>query len=152
MEDAMDASWRWSNVPVPEPHVAGFVVGVVLHLIAPRKAVADRRFALSAGTGLVGVGLGVIGWSVRTVGDTDVDRPVAVVRSGPYARSRNPMCLGWTVLSAGVALIVNSLWLFVVLPLVVGVTHLVVRREERSLERTFGDEYRSYRRAVRRYL
>jgi protein-S-isoprenylcysteine O-methyltransferase Ste14 len=32
------------------------------------------------------------------------------------------------------------------------VTHVVVLREERSLECRFGDAYRSYKTSVRRYL
>jgi protein-S-isoprenylcysteine O-methyltransferase Ste14 len=35
---------------------------------------------------------------------------------------------------------------------VLAVTHIVIVREERSLERRFGAAYRSYKRSVRRYL
>jgi protein-S-isoprenylcysteine O-methyltransferase Ste14 len=35
---------------------------------------------------------------------------------------------------------------------VLAVTQVVVLEEERSLERRFGDAYRSYRTSVRRYL
>jgi protein-S-isoprenylcysteine O-methyltransferase Ste14 len=55
-------------------------------------------------------------------------------------------------LYVGIALILNTVWLFVLLPIVMVVTHIIVRREERSLERTFGDDYRDYRNDVRRYL
>lgn len=146
------AGWRWSNVPVPEPHVAGLLVGTVLHLLRPVRAFEDRRLARPAGRGLIGIGLLTVGWAVRTAGAVDVEGPAELVTAGPYAFSRNPMYVGWTALYLGVALVVNSVWLFAVLPGVAGACHWIVRREERSLEREFGAAYRAYRRDVRRYL
>jgi protein-S-isoprenylcysteine O-methyltransferase Ste14 len=53
----------------------------------------------------------------------------------------------------GVALWGNTLWPFLLLPLVFPVMQLgVIAREEVYLERIFGDEYREYRRRVRRWL
>lgn len=143
---------RWSNVPIPEPHVAGLFVGLGLEALAPRRAVADWRLARAAGWGLVGAGLAVIGWAVRTVGARDVAAPSSLVTDGPYAFSRNPMYVGWTALYAGLALLRGSAWLLLALPVVLAGTHLDVRREERTLERRFGAAYRAYRREVRRYL
>ena len=93
-----------------------------------------------------------MGWAVRTAGDTDLEAPRALVSSGPYAFSRNPMYVAWTALYVGIALLSNSLWPFALSPAVLGATQDVVRREERSLVRVFGDEYRAYRRDVPRYL
>ena len=62
------------------------------------------------------------------------------------------MYVRWTVLYLGIALVLNTVWLFVEFPVVLATYHLVVRREKRSLAYEFGDEYRAYRREVRRYL
>lgn len=144
--------WRWSNVPVPEPHVAGVLVGTVAHVLWPKRLFARRRLARVSGWVLVWVGLLGIARSVRTVGALEVEKPTALVTSGPYASSRNPMYVAWTAVYLGIALVLNALWLFVVFPVVVAVTHRVVRAEERALEHAFGDEYRAYRRTVPRYL
>lgn len=101
---------------------------------------------------MIGIGLLLIGWAVRTIGDQESQDPAALVTTGPYAVSRNPMYVGWTALYLGIALVLNTVWLFVLLPAVLATCHRVVRREERSLEREFGDGYRAYRREVRRYL
>ena len=62
------------------------------------------------------------------------------------------MYLAWTLGYAGVALVTGTAWPLLLLPVVLVVTHLEVLREERSLERRFGDAYRSYKASVRRYL
>lgn len=144
--------WRWANVPVPEPHVAGLVVGAVLHLLRPVQAVSDPGRTRAVGWASTASGVAAVAWAVWTVGEGDSRRPSALVTTGPYAFSRNPMYVGWTLAYLGVSLLLNSLWPFVLAPAVLATCHRVVRREERALERTFGDEYRAYRRAVRRYL
>jgi protein-S-isoprenylcysteine O-methyltransferase Ste14 len=62
------------------------------------------------------------------------------------------MYLAWTVGYVGAALVAGTAWPLLLLPVVLVVTHLVVLREERSLERRFGDAYRNNKASVRRYL
>lgn len=57
------------------------------------------------------------------------------------------------LLYLGLSLALNTWWGFVALvPLLVVVHHGVVLREERYLERKFGETYQQYRVKVRRYL
>ena len=77
----------------------------------------------------------------------------AIVRTGPYRFSRNPIYLAFSVLQLGIAIWDNSLWLLVTLAGAVALVHFfVIRREEQYLERRFGDEYLEYKAAVRRWL
>ena len=62
------------------------------------------------------------------------------------------MYVAWTLGYVGVALVADAAWPLLLLPVVLAATDVVVRREERSLERRFGAAYRSYRASVRRYL
>jgi protein-S-isoprenylcysteine O-methyltransferase Ste14 len=82
------------------------------------------------------------------------DRPTtAVVRSGPYRFSRNPIYLAFSLLHVGVAFWVNSLWLLLTLaPAVALMSLVVIPREERYLESRFPAEYLPYKAAVRRWL
>jgi protein-S-isoprenylcysteine O-methyltransferase Ste14 len=48
--------------------------------------------------------------------------------------------------------VAGTAWPLLLLPVVLAVTQVVVMREERSLERRFGDAYRTYTASVRRYL
>lgn len=144
--------WRWANVPVPKSHVAGLLLGLGLEAVRPWHVVGNRTLARTAGFVGVCVGLSGIWLATRAVGEGTVDRPTALVTTGPYAVSRNPMYVAWTALYVGVALLADSRWPFVWLPAVLAVTHRTVRREERALERRFGADYRDYRRSVGRYL
>lgn len=148
---ASEQRWRWSNVPVPRVHAAALLAGVTLHRVRPWTLPVDRRWSSAVGLGLLGGGLFVVGWSVRTVERVDVGSPDSLVTDGPYAHSRNPMYVGWTGLYAGVVLLMSSVWLLLALPVVLVCTHAQIRREERSLGRAFGDEYDSYRQTVSRY-
>jgi protein-S-isoprenylcysteine O-methyltransferase Ste14 len=82
------------------------------------------------------------------------DKPVPrLTTEGPFRYSRNPSYLALTLLYAGIAVLRNSLWAILLLPVVVGVMQReVIGREERYLERTFGEEYVVYKTSVRRWL
>jgi protein-S-isoprenylcysteine O-methyltransferase Ste14 len=101
---------------------------------------------------LILAGLWLAAWGMRAAGDVDLERPDQLVRSGPYAFSRNPMYIASTLVYVGIAFVANAAWPLLLLPVVLLVTHIVVVREERSLERRFGAAYRSYKTSVRRYL
>ena len=77
----------------------------------------------------------------------------AIVSSGPYARSRNPVYVAMAIFVAGLAVMTDSLWvLATVASSVVLVDRLVITREERFLEATFGEAYGDYKSRVRRWL
>jgi protein-S-isoprenylcysteine O-methyltransferase Ste14 len=71
---------------------------------------------------------------------------------GPYRFSRNPMLLGIYIYDLGVLLWLQSWWPLIVFAVEVVLLTLQVRSEEKRLEADFGDEYRAYKRQVRRYL
>lgn len=78
--------------------------------------------------------------------------PDRLVKHGPYALTRNPMYLGHLIFSLGLALASRSP---IAIILALGRLVYFVRRvdlDEDRLERSFGDEYRDYRRRVRRWI
>lgn len=88
--------------------------------------------------------------------DTSLDHgkpTTALVTTGPFRFSRNPLYLGLLFTLAGIALGHDSLWAFLLLlPAAVAIQRFTVTREEAELERRFGDTYRSYRASVRQWL
>jgi len=77
----------------------------------------------------------------------------AIVRTGPYRFSRNPIYLAFFALHLGLAISVNSLWLVATLVATVAILALVVvPREERYLTERFDREYLDYKASVRRWL
>ncbi len=105
------------------------------------------------------VGAGVLfAFSVREFSRADtpvrsVRLTTRIVSTGPYRFSRNPIYLAFTMLHLGLAVWVNSGWFLgtLVVSLVV-MSFGVIAREERYLERRFGEAYTNYKAAVRRWL
>lgn len=76
-----------------------------------------------------------------------------LVVAGPFAFSRNPIYVGMMAIYVGVALVSNSAWPILLLPLVwIVMRAYIIAREERYLAGKFGDTYVDYRRRVRRWL
>ncbi len=77
----------------------------------------------------------------------------ALVTSGPFRLSRNPMYLGMTLLYLGITVWMNTPWPLFALPVIlIAMNRGVIAREEAYLDRTFGEPYRAYRARVRRWL
>jgi protein-S-isoprenylcysteine O-methyltransferase Ste14 len=77
----------------------------------------------------------------------------ALVESGPYRFTRNPMYVGFAFATVGVSLVTNWLWAIAVMPIVLVVVYFAaIRPEERFLEEAFGPDYSAYRSRVRRWL
>lgn len=116
---------------------------------APRKGVALALFALGAGLAL---------WALvemrRFRTSPEPWKPsTAIVDSGPFAFSRNPIYLAMALLHLSAAFAFDSAWIALALAPALGIlTWGVILREERYLERKFGDVYRGYRARVRRWL
>lgn len=80
-------------------------------------------------------------------------KSTAVVTTGPYKLTRNPMYLGMAFILIGVAVALGSLMPFFVI-LIFGwiiQTRFIVG-EERFMEELFGQEYLDYKKRVRRWL
>jgi protein-S-isoprenylcysteine O-methyltransferase Ste14 len=77
----------------------------------------------------------------------------ALVVDGVYRRTRDPFYLGMTLVYLGLGVAAGSLWAIgLVVPLLWVINTGVIAREERYLERKFGDAYRAYKARVRRWV
>ena len=77
----------------------------------------------------------------------------ALVTDGVYRFTPNPIYLGMALLHLGSALAADSGVALALLPPLLAVVQVgVVSREERYLASKFGDDYRRYRSAVRRWI
>ena len=124
--------WPVRLLPAP----IGVPIGVVLVLVAGALFISSVRTFRKAGTPVPG------------------NRPTTIiVRSGPYAFSRNPIYVAFTLFQLGLAAWVDSFGLLITLvPALALMSLVVVPREERYLEARFPSEYLPYKRKVRRWL
>jgi|SRR5215216_2074795 len=76
-----------------------------------------------------------------------------LVTTGPYRYSRNPLYLGGNVFCFfGASLLLGSTVALLLTILHLPFVNLMIRREERQLEQSFGEEFRTYKQHVRRWL
>lgn len=117
------------------PTVPRVVVGAILFALGASVPVTARRAFVKAGT------------NIRP------DMPtMALITSGLFAHSRNPIYQGASLALLGLALMLASDWIVVLMvPALILLHYGVVLREERYLDRKFGDAYRHYKAAVPRY-
>lgn len=132
------------NVPIPPAHLLGIAALLAHRRRTVRGGVVG--WALTAAGGILAARC------VRAAGGVDLEAPEEVVTSGPYAVTRNPMYVAWSLAHLGVGLAVGSRWTFATWPVAVGWVHVEVLREERVLAERFGARYRDYRAVVPRYL
>ena len=111
-----------------------------------------------AGAVLFVLGVAMILWGFRSMARarTPVSpyrRVTEIVDTGAFRVSRNPLYVGLDAIFLGTTLLLNTWWgILMLVPALIVMHYGVIRREERYLEREFGQRYRHYRSKVRRYL
>ena len=111
-----------------------------------------------SGLAVFGAGVAVDVWAFLTLRASKTTvlpnaTSTALVTSGPYRFTRNPIYLGNTVALLGFAIGLRWGWLLLLLPVTVAaVNWLAISREEEHLRLRFADEWKSYSSRVRRWL
>src|SRR5687767_14437119 len=131
--------------PPPLIFLGGLAVGFGLEALLPGGSLPDVVRWIGGGLGLVaGLALQTFFLSAfsRVGTAPEPSKPTtAIVTTGAYRFTRNPAYLGMALIYIGIALLANAPWVLVPLPLVlVLIDRGVIAREERYLERKFGDE------------
>jgi protein-S-isoprenylcysteine O-methyltransferase Ste14 len=81
------------------------------------------------------------------------EESTAVVTTGMFRVTRNPMYLGMVLGQVGVGVMLGSLTAFTPIPVFVAIIHTqFIVHEERFMEGLFGDEYVAYKKTVRRWI
>jgi protein-S-isoprenylcysteine O-methyltransferase Ste14 len=143
--------------PPPLIYLGSLVFGLLLNRKFP-VTLLPRKMARNFGWPLLGGGVLLIGWfewAMRHAGTpANPYKPVShVVTQGPFRYTRNPGYLAMATIYMGIASLANALWAVLLLPVaLIVVQRGVIEREERYLERKFGEEYLRYKAQVRRWI
>ena len=133
------------------------LLGLLIRRIVPFNFL-PWEISVPLGPMATAASFGLFLWAVLTMRAGHASIPTseptdAIVRSGPYRFSRNPIYMAMLALHVGVGVWTDSVWFFVL----AGLSALllwwgVISREERYLERKFGADYLVYKAQVRRWL
>jgi protein-S-isoprenylcysteine O-methyltransferase Ste14 len=139
--------------------LAFLVAATVLEAVVPLPLLAGHalaRYLAGAALAVCGVVLIAMGTSRFVAAGTNIPPSLpttALVVDGIYGRTRNPLYLGTTLIYLALSVAAGSLWaIALVVPLLWVINVGVIAREERYLERKFGDAYRAYKGRVRRWV
>ena len=144
-------------LPPPLIYLFGFIVALALRQRWPlpifHNAVGGWLGTVCVAVAVV---LAMIGRSTMQRAGTNINpyKPTkTIVASGPFKYSRNPLYVALSLLFLGLTFVTNTWWgLALFVPVAIAIHFGVVLREERYLETKFGDNYRNYRKTVRRYF
>jgi protein-S-isoprenylcysteine O-methyltransferase Ste14 len=108
--------------------------------------------APDAGSLAVGLPVAALGLALRAWAAGHLEKNLALARSGPYARVRNPLYVGTLTAAAGLAIAARRWELAALFAAVFGLVYLpVVELEEQHLRELF-PEFAEYSRRVPRLL
>jgi protein-S-isoprenylcysteine O-methyltransferase Ste14 len=143
--------------PPPLIYLGALVFGLLLSRRFP-IGFLPPRIAGGLGWPLLGGGVLLLGWFERAMRQADTPaspyKPVShIATEGPFRYTRNPGYLSMAMIYAGIATIAKALWAILLLPVaLIVIQRGVIEREERYLERKFGEEYLRYKAKVRRWI
>lgn len=143
--------------PPPLIYAGALAAGLLANRLRPIPFLPSAVGRILGPALIVGGALvGILGFRTMSRAGTNVDpyKPsTAIVEEGPYRYTRNPLYVGMTLIHIGVSALANALPPILLLPIALAVVRRgVIEREERYLERKFGDEYLSYKTRVRRWI
>lgn len=145
------------RIPPPAVFIVTLAISWVLQKYVPLPFLAHDT-ALWAGIAIVAMGLLFALMSVVTMlrghGTVNTQAPSdALVVTGIYRISRNPMYVSNVLMYTGFAIAMGLPWGLILLPLLLIYTQVVViAREEAYLASAFGQQYTDYKARVRRWL
>ncbi len=157
-EDERDNADNPGVIAPPPLIYAGALVAGLLANRRYRIPFLPRPLARILGWPLVACGLaiGLLGFREMRRAETNPDprKPATtVVTEGPFRFTRNPLYLSMTLLYGGISALANALPPILLLPIVLRLMRRgVIEREERYLERKFGDVYLQYKVRAPRWI
>jgi len=146
-------------IPPPLLYVATFFAATLIQRLLP----LNKAFFYSASSKLLGSALVLIGLVftipalqqfLRTKNTLVTIKPAnSLQTTGIYSVSRNPMYINLLLLYTGMSFLIGNWWNLILLPLLILIVQeYVIKREEKYLERRFGQSYFDYKAKVRRWI
>ena len=156
-DDTADRPSRFPWPPVLLVAIVGLAVALGRLFPLPWPGLDDLP-ARAVGIGIGALGVLLIAWAIWTLHRARTTvmphrGSENLVTTGPFARFRNPIYLGDTMVLLGIAELTKNAWFAAGAPVfMLLVTFLAILPEERHLEARFGERFREYKARSRRWL
>jgi protein-S-isoprenylcysteine O-methyltransferase Ste14 len=152
------------NAPIfPKPPVVALIFIAAGFALAHYLPIVEHPYALPVESVIVGCVIMACSFAIAALSVREMARSrttllpggaaAALVQSGIFKRSRNPIYLSSVLFMLGLGIATANPWMILLAPLLlVYLQERVVKREEAYLTARFGPEYVAYRRKVRRWF
>jgi protein-S-isoprenylcysteine O-methyltransferase Ste14 len=156
VDSAHKSNWEIAEVVFGIPFLLSIALQFIIPFSFPQGIL--RQALVPVGIAFLIIGIGFIVLARRELAHfrqpTDPGHPTSkIVMTGVFSISRNPLYLGSALLLSGISLTLNVLWTFLMLLLSIVICHYVlIAPEEKYLAAKFGDDYKEYTGAVRRWF
>lgn len=145
------------RVMPPTYFLAALVLAIATRYLLPRWALSN---ALTIGAGIALLSAGVVlnlasdsAFKRRNTPVSPDAEPAALVASGVFRVTRNPMYLGMVLIVAAAALLIGApVGLVFAIGLMWALNRFFVPREENRLAGVFGNQYEEFRASVPRWI
>jgi len=133
------------------------VISIILHYTVPLIQIFNYPYYLIGFLFfIIGTGLNIWADILLKKQKTTVkpnEKPTALIETGAFKISRNPMYLGLAVILFGAGFILGSVTSFVGVILFVAAMEMAfIPQEEKMLLEQFGEKYQVYKKKVRRWI
>ena len=147
-----------STTKIHPPILAGalLLATLALHFMLPEQRVVGLEQVIGLLFVVFGAGMSSFAAAIFQARETTRNpygEPTAFVAQPPYTWTRNPMYLGLATTLFGLAIFFGSIAMLLAPAVFFAVIdRMVIPREEETMERLFGQDYRDYTYRVRRWL
>jgi protein-S-isoprenylcysteine O-methyltransferase Ste14 len=147
-----------TTMKIHPPLLAGalLLVTLALHFMLPEERAVGWEQAIGLLVVAAGVGLSCFAAAIFQARETTRNpygEPTVFVAQPPYTWTRNPMYFGLATTLFGLAIFFGSIAMLLAPAVFFAmIDRMVIPREEETMERRFGQDYRDYTYRVRRWL
>lgn len=149
------------GIYIPPPLI--FAAIFLIAFLIQKVIIINNSFFQKDGTKMLGIIFFLVAlyllvrgvWKFIATGNTLITmQPASSLQSeGIYKFTRNPMYLGLIFLYLALTCAIGNWWHIIFLPiLILIIEKYVIKREEKYLERRFGQSYLDYKKQVRRWV
>ncbi len=149
----------FESVPPPVYFLLCLLAGWALgHARRWQLGMEDLSLRLALGGALVGLAAVLGAWCLllfrrAQTSPLPFGTPRALLTSGPFRLSRNPLYVALGLVLAAFAVVLDNAWVLAFMPLLLlALDRLIVPGEETALRAGFGADYLAYCERVRRWL
>ena len=137
--------------------ITGYAVWLILLVqLINISGIHQLNFHRSFALFMAGISLAFILMSLINLGSSTrlglPEESTEFKTEGLYKFSRNPMYLGFNILTLSAILYCNSLLILILGIYSIITYHFIILAEEKFLDKHFGDKYLKYKKQVRRYI